>query len=744
MIYPFLFYDGHNVIRTKYNYDQINDSFLYLAGIVMLNHKPDEYSRIDLNNLEILFRSEYYFKASDGNNYNYEDIVFSLRSTSNHTNIKDLQEDLKQSQFYNDFLYGISIIAFRYGYSCGEVTPQSKPDIIPEEFDNALFKIVKQNRKEVALEAKNQLSLFQSVLDENPTLLTGGTGIGKTRFIPLLVYYFSYLIETTIHTFNRSYKTKNVVVAMPRTILISGPVDNMLCMMGFNSSLEQPEDNYSYVKINSMLRYVENKVTVLPATREGTFIVPKYQIVDTETPVKSDRCIECNAIKRRFKKVIGSLCNTCFNTNTNPIKPTMYIGTSQSLIPYVNIQTCRSVIIDEFHEHDTWSDLVYAKSRQESIKHLFMITATPESDIDRLRMIHKDLLRIHIPGIAFPITSHICTQGGFDLFKLGVTPNFEQSSYKKFEQIQIINLLNILVLKLKSNEAIIIFFTAKLECDKFANLCRQNFSSDIFVGSMYAESELSKTYQSVLKGKKSIIAATNVLESSITINEATYVIDCGRQILVCNNEPSEVYISKPQQLQRRGRVGRVKPGTYYSMFDPNLLPRSSPAKIDYEDISVMVASMVYSNIDRYSLFYEMTNSRIIKIDSVLNKLRLNKIIINNTISDDLYLVFCRHSDKPLEVLKFAMESKNILNLLESNSKDARVLKRLIRSIPLELRNTYPYKIGTVINVNDKFLTFELGGKENTFEYQKVDMSRLTRGSKLRFFDNRVFRELTIL
>ena len=74
------------------------------------------------------------------------------------------------------------------------------------------------------------------------------------------------------------------------------------------------------------------------------------------------------------------------------------------------------------------------------------------------------------------------------------------------------------------------------------------------------------------QGYRKIILATNIAESSITVNDVKYVIDfCLTKSLSC--DPSTNYTclrlewaSKFQAIQRKGRCGRVSEGTYFSFF----------------------------------------------------------------------------------------------------------------------------------------------------------------------------------
>ncbi|CAH8452186.1 unnamed protein product [Schistosoma turkestanicum] len=74
------------------------------------------------------------------------------------------------------------------------------------------------------------------------------------------------------------------------------------------------------------------------------------------------------------------------------------------------------------------------------------------------------------------------------------------------------------------------------------------------------------------QGQRKVIIATNIAETSITIQDVVYVIDCGR-IKVTDYDPRQntstltsVLVSKANAAQRSGRAGRVQPGICYHLF----------------------------------------------------------------------------------------------------------------------------------------------------------------------------------
>ncbi|XP_022641271.1 DExH-box ATP-dependent RNA helicase DExH1 isoform X2 [Vigna radiata var. radiata] len=81
--------------------------------------------------------------------------------------------------------------------------------------------------------------------------------------------------------------------------------------------------------------------------------------------------------------------------------------------------------------------------------------------------------------------------------------------------------------------------------------------------------------------KRKIVLATNIAESSITIDDVVYVIDCGKAKETSYDALNKLacllpsWISKASAHQRRGRAGRVQPGVCYRLY-PKLIHEAMP------------------------------------------------------------------------------------------------------------------------------------------------------------------------
>ncbi|GMP59059.1 hypothetical protein CsSME_00022494 [Camellia sinensis var. sinensis] len=90
-------------------------------------------------------------------------------------------------------------------------------------------------------------------------------------------------------------------------------------------------------------------------------------------------------------------------------------------------------------------------------------------------------------------------------------------------------------------------------------------------GSMASE-EQRLIFDEPEDGVRKIVLATNIAETSITINDVVFVVDCGKaketSYDALNNTPCLLpsWISKVSAQQRRGRAGRVRPGECYHLY----------------------------------------------------------------------------------------------------------------------------------------------------------------------------------
>ncbi|KAF4963066.1 hypothetical protein F66182_18146, partial [Fusarium sp. NRRL 66182] len=141
-----------------------------------------------------------------------------------------------------------------------------------------------------------------------------------------------------------------------------------------------------------------------------------------------------------------------------------------------------------------------------------------------------------------------------------------------------------------------------------------------------------RVFNPATKGKRKVIAATNVAETSITIDDVVAVIDTGR-VKETSFDPKdnvvklqEVWASQAACKQRRGRAGRVKAGKCYKLFtrsvESNMAPRPDPEirRVPLEQLCLSVVAMNNTQNAADFLAKTLTPPETIAVDGALTLL----------------------------------------------------------------------------------------------------------------------------
>ena len=279
--------------------------------------------------------------------------------------------------------------------------------------------------------------------------------------------------------------------------------------------------------------------------------------------------------------------------------------------PYLKDYDC--VIIDEAHERTVQTDqlLLLLKKALEHRKDLKIVIMSAT--------INLEVFRNYFPSNKFK----------FNEVDAGEHTSYEIQDYwldkrpkpNEWKELAVKRIINIL-----SNSTfgdILVFIRASSDgksiCENLNNTIKKNRLSikpfcTILAGNSSKEDEELATDEYKYKDLKTksgkfhtrkVVMATNVAESSLTVDGVVYVIDCGLEY-EDSYEPSkmsrmltEEFIAKSSMKQRRGRGGRTRPGICYHLYTEE----DSKKFKDYPTPSIQKTDLTNDILDLMKLKY---------------------------------------------------------------------------------------------------------------------------------------------
>ncbi|KAL4787915.1 P-loop containing nucleoside triphosphate hydrolase protein [Aspergillus varians] len=294
------------------------------------------------------------------------------------------------------------------------------------------------------------------------------------------------------------------------------------------------------------------------------------------------------------------------------------------------------VVVDEVHERSLDTDFLLALLRdvlnhRKDIK-VILMSATLDADIFKQYFGGRQSVGlVHIPGRTFPVEDYylddVVRETGFapELTQRGFEEEAEESFGKVLRSIGMgINyeLIAATVRYIDSQlqdqpGGILIFLPGTMEIDRCLNAVKRIPNMHpLPLHASLLPAEQRRVFLSAPKGTRKVIAATNVAETSITIEDVVAVIDTGR-VKETSYDPKdnmvrlqEVWASQAACKQRRGRAGRVRAGTCYKLYtrkaEASMPQRPDPEirRVPLEQLCLSVRSM--QGIDDVSSFLANT------------------------------------------------------------------------------------------------------------------------------------------
>jgi len=351
------------------------------------------------------------------------------------------------------------------------------------------------------------------------------------------------------------------------------------------------------------------------------------------------------------------------------------------------------VIIDEAHERKVQIDFLLYLLRETLKKRpnfkLIIMSATIDTNIFKNYFNEFKYKQLDIGGKTnFPIES-IFLQHNIQYYEI------LEKGYEIIKKIH----------KTTESGDILFFVTSSNEAIDICNKISKDNIKDIFCIEVYSGMNLERqsiaqekdTYKKFGNYKRKLVIATNVAESSLTIDGIKYVIDSGYE-LSSSYDPNyrarilnRQLISNAQAKQRKGRSGRTESGICYHLYTEKefneTMKKFPEPDIRTTDISMDCLELLnYNNIDTIDKLLDVLNEFIEPPKEEYIKTALNILLQLNYIENNKITELGKIANK----LGFnPIHSKFLLYSICLNcSREVLILISLLETIKMNLSEIY--------------------------------------------------------
>jgi len=279
-----------------------------------------------------------------------------------------------------------------------------------------------------------------------------------------------------------------------------------------------------------------------------------------------------------------------------------------------------AVILDELHERSVKIDIIMPllkraqKLREQEGHPLKLILTSATINKEKMLAYFEGTKSLEVPGRMYPVTA--------EFSKNHIEPDdiMEEAAKKAAYAINVA----------KDPGDILIFMPGREEIEKTIKYLNEQIKDpNVLLIPLLGGEDTTEDYKQKTN-KRKIIVATNVAETSITIDTVRVVIDSGLMRTTQYNEETNVteLVTVPHTqtnaLQRKGRAGRRSPGKAYFLFTEeefNERPVELQPEILRTNLAEQVLQMKSIGIDDIQHFDFMDHPGKDKIDKAINVLQ---------------------------------------------------------------------------------------------------------------------------
>lgn len=281
------------------------------------------------------------------------------------------------------------------------------------------------------------------------------------------------------------------------------------------------------------------------------------------------------------------------------------------------------IMVDEAHERSLNIDFILGLLKQicEVRPELKIIISSATINTEIFSAFFNNAPIISIKANAYPVEII------YDPLKLTKTAVLGQEDYQHIKKIAEKSIQN-------NDGDILVFLPGEYDILQVSD-CLKSINRETLIIPLYgrlSKEEQEKVFLKTPEGKTKIVVATNIAETSITIDGIRVVIDSGLAKMNFYNQKNftssldSMMISKSSSIQRAGRAGRTQSGICYRLYSEeifsNLAPFSTP-EILRSDLAEVMFRMSELGIYDYENFPFITAPKRSAIESA--ELTLNMI-----------------------------------------------------------------------------------------------------------------------
>ncbi|XP_050541071.1 ATP-dependent RNA helicase DHX30-like [Daktulosphaira vitifoliae] len=359
--------------------------------------------------------------------------------------------------------------------------------------------------------------------------------------------------------------------------------------------LKLPIDDYK----ESILEIIQNnQVTIIKgepgcgkSTRVPQFIIEQWSEdkkgADCNIYITQPRRISAITLAQRVaderSELLGDVVGYQVRLNQIlPKKPGSIVFASsgillQKLQTDPELKEFSHVIIDEAHEQDINTEilLMLTKNALKLNKNLKLIIMSATLDAKHFQRYYGNNAKsISIPGATYPVKINFLSEIFLKELGIGQQSTVEQDNGRPFwNPILVAKVIN-WIDKRKPPGAILCFISGWqdiIDVSKILQNCLNSLEIKFAHSKLTPEKQI-EIMKPAKEGKRKVVLATNIAETSITINDIVYVVDTGMQNVSSWSANKGIkyldrsWVSQANAIQRRGRAGRTQPGECYHLF----------------------------------------------------------------------------------------------------------------------------------------------------------------------------------